>query len=333
MDLARKERISGIIFITMTLIGWSSVLLFLKYLTPYIDPWTANGWRYGLSALLWLPLLVVGLRRGTLPDGLWRRAVVPACINCIAQVCFAAAPYYIGAGLTAFLLRVNIIFSTVGAFVLFSDERPLARSGRFWTGMALLLGGSVGTVLLGAAPITGATATGVLLGLAAGAVYGMYGVSVRYYMRNIPSMTSFAVISLYTASGLVVLMAFFGSRGGMSALDLSSFNWFMLAASALIGIALGHVFYYSAIARLGVAVSAAIVLLAPFICGAASVVLFNEVLTRAQWLCGVVMICGAGFLLVAERARHRKPEPSTIPGATVEIDATTEPAPMMAERA
>ena len=89
---AQSSRGSGIFFVVATLIGWASVLLFLKYLVPFIDAWTANGWRYGISALLWLPLLVVGARRGTLPEGLWRRAMVPALFNCAGQVCFAWAP-------------------------------------------------------------------------------------------------------------------------------------------------------------------------------------------------------------------------------------------------
>lgn len=301
---SKEDRLSGILYIVLTLLGWSSVLLFLKHLTGFIDAWTANGWRYGLSALLWLPLLLAGAYRGTLPEGLWRRALVPALFNCVGQVCFAWAPYYIGPGLAGFLLRVNIIFSTAGAFILFADERLLARSPVFWSGLALVISGSIGTVLLSAAPIAGATATGVALGLVAGAFYGLYGVSVRYWMRGVPSMLSFAVISLYTAIAMISLMIPLADRGGLAVLDLSAFNWLMLVLSALIGIALGHVFYYSAIARLGVAVSAAVVQLAPFICGAASVIIFHEVLTRGQWACGAVMLLGAGVLLRAEGRRH-----------------------------
>lgn len=294
----------GIVYIVCTLLGWSSVLLFLKHLAPYIDAWTANGWRYGLSALLWLPILLCGSWRRTLPAGLWRRAVVPAVFNCIAQVCFAWAPYYIGPGLAAFLLRVNIIFSTAGALILFADERLLARSAVFWAGLVLVLLGSAGTVLMGATPIAGATATGVALGLVAGGFYGLYGVSVRYWMRGVPSMTSFAVISLYTAIAMIAIMLALADRRGMAVVDLSAFNWLMLVLSALVGIALGHVFYYAAISRLGVAVSAAVVQLAPFICGVASMIIFKEVLTAAQWLCGAVMLIGAVVLLRAEKSRH-----------------------------
>lgn len=325
MSAPREEsRFTGTIFIVLTLVGWASVLLFLKHLTPYIDAWSANGWRYGLSALLWLPILVRGSIRSSLPDRLWRRAICPAIFNCIGQICFALIPYYIGPGLGAFLLRVNIIFSTAGALILFADERVLVKSPKFWIGMVLVCGGSAGTMLLGGAPITGAAATGVILGLLSGAFYGFYGVSVRYFMHGVPAMTSFAVISLYTAIGMIALMIVYGNRGGLVVLDLSAFNWLMLVASALVGIALGHVFYYAAIARLGVAISAAVVQLAPFLCAAASTLIFNEILTRGQWLCGVIMLFGAATLIAAEKIRKR-PLTDRAPPFPVELEDAGSP--------
>lgn len=299
-----KYDATGILYIVLTLLGWASVLLFLKHLTPYIDGWTANGWRYGLSALMWLPLLVVTTLRGRLPDGLWRRAIVPSVVNCAGQVCFALIPYYIGPGLAGFLLRVALVSSTCGALILFADERLLIRSPRFWIGLFLVVLSAAGTIVFSAAPVEGATATGIVLGLIAGTVFGLYGVSVRHYMRDIPAATSFAVISLYTAAGMVALMLLFGETGGTAVFRLSAFNWMILVVSAVVGIALGHVFYYASIARLGVAVSGAIVQLAPFFCAAASVAIFGEVLTKGQWISGFVMLFGGFILLDAERRRR-----------------------------
>ena len=64
---ARRDRLTGIACVIGTLVGWASILLFLKHLAPFLDSWTTNGWRYGLSALMWLPLVVVGVWRKTLP--------------------------------------------------------------------------------------------------------------------------------------------------------------------------------------------------------------------------------------------------------------------------
>ncbi len=304
-ESGKKYDLAGIGFIVGTLIGWASILLFLKHLVPYLDAWTTNGWRYGISALLWLPLLLNGARKGVLPKGIWQRAIPASLFNCAGQILYARMPYYIGPGLGGFLIRVALISSTIGAFVLFADERVLLKSRLFWAGMAAVVAGSVGTVFLGHAPIGNATATGIVLGATSGAFFGLYGVCVRYFMRGIPSMTSFSVISLYTASVLVAIMLIVGKDHGGQVFELSAFNWFILVASALIGIAICHVSYYAAIARLGVAVSTAIVQLAPFLCAIGAYVWFNEVLSGLQWASGFVMMVGAMMLLTAEQQRPR----------------------------
>ncbi len=298
------SRAAGIAFVSMTLLSWGTVLLFLKHLAGHIDAWTANGWRYSIAALFWLPILLMGWRRGDLPERLWRRACIPAAFNIAGQVLYAFAPYYIGPGLAGFLLRVSLISSTAGALFLFVDERPLARSGTFWMGMALVAGGTVGTVLAGTTPLSGAGGFGIVMALLSGAFFGMYGVSVRYCMRGVPSLTAFSVISLLTAAGMVALMIPMGRRHGLEALDLSATNWFLLISSALVGIAAGHTCYYAAIARLGVAVSTAIVQISPFLTAIGGAILFSEVLTAGQWGSGFVMLGGAWLLLRAEQARH-----------------------------
>ncbi len=261
----------GACYVSVALLGWSSVLLFLHYLAPHIDVWTANGWRYGMCGLALLPMVGIGRRRGVVPPDIWRRAIPPAVFNSAGQVCFGASIYFIGPGLAGFLLRFSLVSSTFGAFALFADERVLLRSGVFWSGMLLIVVGSLATILLGAEPIVGDTVVGVLLGAAGGLLFGLYGVAVRYTMYGVPSLYSFSAISSLTALVMVALMLTLGRLHGLEAVTLA---WPLVAAlvsSALLGIVLGHIFFYAAIARLGVAVSGAIVQLAPFLGGVGSV--------------------------------------------------------------
>jgi drug/metabolite transporter (DMT)-like permease len=322
-----------VLFVTVTLLSWGSVLLFLKQLTGFIDAWTANGWRYGLSALFWLPLLLNHVVRGTLPHAIWRRAVVPSVFNVAGQVLYAFAPYYIGPGLAGFLVRVSLVSSTLGALAIFIDERALMKFRAFWIGMTLIVVGSVGTILLGAAPIRGATGVGVWCGISSGLCFGLYGVSVRYFMRGVPSMVAFSAISLYSAAGMIVLMIFFGKSHGLGVLELSGLNWFLLVSSAMIGIAIGHTCYYAAIARLGVAVSTAIVQIAPFIGGIASMLIFAEKLTSGQWISGFIMLGGAMMLLRAEQSRPRHVvKISTVPAFPVALEDVGDATALAAEK-
>lgn len=282
----------------LTLLGWSSVPLFLKHFAALIDPWTSNGWRYGFSALLWAPVLLHAARGRALPRRLWTLAFVPGVFNCLGQVCFTTAHYHIGPGLLTFGLRMQIIFVAAGAAMLFPTERRVVHSRGFLGGVALVLGGTIGVVLLGQADVTaGASGLGVGLAVASGLLFACYALAVRKFMHGIAPVTAFAAVSQYTAIGMVALMLAFGDRAGASVLDLAGMQIVWLLVSAVIGIALGHAFYYTAIARLGVAVSAGVIQLQPILVAVASYFLFGERLTAAQWACGAVAISGAGMIL------------------------------------
>lgn len=355
--MARIEfngRAWGILTIVMTLLGWSSIPLFLRHFAASIDPWTSNGWRYGFSALLWAPVLVVGLSRGTLPRGLWRASLVPALINAGSQTLFCWAHYKVEPGLLSFGLRANIVFSTVGAALFFAAERRVIRAPGYLAGLAMVVGGTLGTMLLGDEPLEGASLVGVLLAVASGAGFAGYALAVRHWMHGVPAIPSFAAISLLSAIPMVALMLVAGEPRaidgstlgparpvvvttgapdalgaveppaaserfrGAGALDLIGrpvmhhgepvavrmlgMTWgvdqfALLLISAVIGIALGHVFYYHSINTLGLAVSAAVVQLQPVFVSMGSLYLFGERLNAPQWLSGGVAVGGAVAIL------------------------------------
>src|SRR5262245_26340774 len=75
----------GISTLVLTLLGWSSIPLFLKSFIHEIDGWTANGWRYAFSAVIWAPMLLWAYRAPRAPAGLWRAALVPSLFNIAGQ--------------------------------------------------------------------------------------------------------------------------------------------------------------------------------------------------------------------------------------------------------
>ena len=313
-------RFGGGVTIIATLVGWSSVPLFLKHFSHLIDPWTSNGWRYGFSALLWLPVLVWGAARKSLPPRLWAAALIPAALNAASQSIFCFAHYKINPGLLTFGLRSNIVFTTLGAALFFAAERRVIRRPAYLVGLLMVVGGTAGTMLLGTDVLEGATLVGVLMAIASGAGFAAYSLSVRHFMHGVNALQAFAAISLYTAVVTTAMMLIWGEHGGADAWKLleqpsAVGGWAvpggqmtMLLLSAVVGIALGHVFYYYAIARLGVAVSAGIIQLQPFLVSLASFWLFGELLALPQWLSGGVGVIGAGVLLWAQhRAKVEAP--------------------------
>lgn len=316
--------------ILLTLAGWTSIPLFLKHFSHLIDPWTANGWRYGASALLWLPVLLIGARRGTLPKGLWRAALVPSVFNIGAQVCFAIAPYMVGPGLMTFSMRLQIVFLTVGAAMLFPAERRIIKARGFIIGISMVLLGTIATLAFKPGGLGGGTAGGVALSIAAGLLYACYGLAVRKNMHGLPPFTAFAAVSQYTAAAIAVLMLIFGDRSGATAIDLGPGQFWLLMLSAVIGIGIGHTLYFASIARLGLAVSAGVVQLQPITVSIGSFLLFDEKLTLTQWCGGLLAVAGAAIMLVAQHraaVRHAAAADQLAAG-TGAGEAGPEPAPV-----
>lgn len=291
----------GALMIVMTLLGWSSVPLFLHYFKDFIDVWTSNGWRYGFSALLWAPVLIIAAHRKRLPAGLWRAALVPSLVNATGQVFFAWAFYIIEPGLVTFGLRSQIIFAAIGAYLMFPSERRVITSPGYLIGGVIVLIGTSGAILLGEKAVDLTHALGITCAIGSGLLFAFYGLAVRKYMRGINSVLAFAAISQYTALVMVVLMMLIGERAGMGVVNLTGEQFAWLLISAVAGIALGHVFYYMSIARLGVAVSAGVLQLQPFGVAIGSYYFFSEVLTTAQWISGCTAVTGAILMLGVQR--------------------------------
>jgi len=298
----------GIATILLTLAGWTSIPLFLTYFAKHIDPWTANGWRYALSSLIWAPVLVWVWHKRTTPANLWRAALWPSVFNAAAQVGFGVAPYFIKPGLMTFSLRFQIVFVAIAAAMMFPAERAVIRKPTFIAGLGMVLLGTFATILLSPKGLGGGTGWGVLLAISSGLLYAAYGLSVRKFMHGMNPIVAFAAVSQYTSLVLVVLMLMFGKQSGWAIWELSSANLWLVALSSIVGIGLGHTFYFFSISRLGLAVSAGVVQLQPITVSIASMFIFKEELTRTQWITGCIAISGAALMLytqhvVAKRAK------------------------------
>jgi len=301
---------AGVAMILLTLAGWTSIPLFLRYFVKDIDAWTANGWRYGFSALMWLPVLLMHAFRGSTPDGLWRAAFWPSVFNIAAQVCFGLAPYYISPGLMTFGLRLQIVFLTIGAMLMFPGERRVVRSPYFLAGLVLLLAGTSATIAFKEGGFGDrASALGVSLSVASGLLYAAYSLAVRRSMHHLPAFTAFAAVSQYTGVGLLLLMFAFGDRMGGGAIDLSPFKFGLLLLSAIIGIGLGHTLYYAAIQRLGLVVATGVVQLQPVTVSLAALFIFGDVMRPIQWATGAAAITGAILMLIAQQRAASVPAP------------------------
>ncbi len=300
--MKRKIDTIGTSALVGAVVCWSTVPLFLKYFTGYIDGWTANGLRYPFAALLYIPWLISFWRKGVLSARMWKLALVPAGINMVSQVLWAWTPYFIDPGLMAFLVRLSTVWTVIGSFLLFADERSLLKSPLFWSGFILAMGGFVAMILGGPSTFGRATVIGIIMVVLTSIGWAGYQLSVRRNMQHIDSRAAFGMISLITSAGLVLGMFSFGQP--QQALQMPASVSVLVLLSGLVGIAMAHLLFYIALKRVGVAIASSTNLVSAFITALFSRLLFHEVLTWTQWMAGMALVVGGILLTRAQIHIH-----------------------------
>lgn len=282
-----------------SLVLWSLGPNFIKYLTGHVDLWTQNVLRYSVACLFWLPFLLFGLKRKRIETSVWRRALLPSGANIAFQSLWAAAFYYIDPAFMVLLNKSSVIWIVGFSLIFFVDERSLARSRYFWGGLILSMVGVIGVVYFKQDFAAHGTRTGVIIGLVTSLMWAAYTLSVKIAFRDIDSRSGFSVISIYTVIGLSALGLMFGRLS--DCLKMPAWPWACVVISAVASIALSHVFYYTAIKRIGATVPALVVLAQPFAVFAISHIVFGETLTGLQLFFGVVLLAGAALAIWAQR--------------------------------
>lgn len=283
---------------------WSVAPIFIKLLTGVLDSWTQNALRYGVACLFWLPFLAAANRNGTFDRRIWKRALLPSALNIFTQSCFTASFYSIDPAFVDLTGKSSVLWIMGFSLLLFPRERALLRSKRFWSGMALSAAGLLGVIAFHEGFGQKREMTGVAWTQIAAAGWAAYTLTIRLRFADIDSRAGFAVISLYTTAGLTVLALVFGHTE--ACLVLTGRQWFWVVFSAILGIAISHVLYYSALRRIGATIPALVMLAVPFCILSLSHWVFGETLTAMQWPFGIMLLAGAGLAIWSQE--HLRPE-------------------------
>lgn len=298
---------------------WGAVPVLLRQLTSSVDSWTANGFRYPFSALFYWPILWQAWQQGKLTRRLMWVCLMPALLTLGGQVMWALAPYYLSASAVGFLVRFAMLWAISLAMLLFVDERRLLRHPMFYTGLFLSLGGFVAFMFPPDGTTLELTPQGILIMFFCSLFFGLYTVSIRHYLQSVPPVLAFGLVSQFVSLGLLAAMMWWGSPSVLAQLQPQA--WLMLMASSVLGIALGHVFLYSAIQHLGAAITTGAQSATPFVTAALAFTFIGERLSAWQWAAGLTIVVGALVLISsqsaiqsdADRSRQRRPHSDKSP--------------------
>ena len=296
---SKKFDITATLACLGTLTFWALGPILIKYLAGYIDSWTQNLLRYAVGCLFWLPFLLFGIKRKQIDTKIWRKALLPAVPNIVMQCLWAGGFYYIGPAFMVLLTKTSILWVAVFSFILFTDERALIRSKRFWLGLVLSAVGVVGVMYYNEDFAATKTIIGIIIALACAFTWAIYTVSIKIAFKDIASHHSFAVISIYTVAGLFVLALLFGDIG--KCMSMGFLRWASVVISGITAISLGHVLYYVAIKRIGATIPALVILSQPLLVLAISNVAFGESMNATQLFYGVALLIGSAFAIWAQQ--------------------------------
>ncbi|OFW54438.1 MAG: hypothetical protein A2146_06285 [Actinobacteria bacterium RBG_16_67_10] len=276
-----------------TILLWALNLSVTKYiLTHGLGPLPYATVRYGLAALIFVGLTLVAertlrIQRRHLP--LVALAAVALWLN---QLSFVFALNLSTASTIGLVLGAIPIFTAVLGLLL-GTEHP---SRRFWMAAAISAVG-VAFVALGAGGEVSASHVGILLGLATGATWAAYSVTVAPLMQTYsPSRVSAMVVPatwiLLAVSGL--------PKTAEQDWSLGWEIWALLLFATLGPLVLTNVLWFRSIHKIGPAKATLAVNLQPFVAAVLAVILLSEPLSWLQILGGVLI--GVAILFVRRRA-------------------------------
>ena len=286
------------------IISWSVNPIFVKYLTYDTDVWTQNLLRYIVACLFWLPVLIWAISKGRVDKKIWYRSLIPVIANVIMQSLWVMAFYYIDPAFMNLLDKSSFLWIMVLSLFLFTEERVLLRSRRFWTSVILSITGIAGVMLFDKRFGTLQTTVGILLVLSAAILWSIYTVSVKIAFKDIDSRYGFSVISIYTVIGLFIPALFVGDL--KQSFSLGAKPWIYIIVSSILSIALSHVFYYTAIKRIGAMIPALSLLATPFIVIVLSGIFFKERLNGWQLFSGILLLAGCALAIWSQE--HLNPQ-------------------------
>lgn len=283
----------GLLALAFVIVTWSLIPIVLKYFSYRLDRWTVTGFRSLVATGFLLPFFLRECRLGRVSPGIWRRALWPSVFNLGGQILWSVAPYYNQAGILMFVGRSAFLFSILYSIILLPEERRTARSPAFLVGAALTVSGLF-LMFLGCRSAQGTSPAGLLIMIGTAACWGMYGVSLKTWLKPDPAGHSFPLVCIYTSPVYAIIFFVFGEPASLA--DLSAPDLGLLIISAILAIGLGHTFSWLVFRTFGPILTEGFYQTIPFFAAVLAGLLLGEQLVPFQWAGGITIICGSGVL-------------------------------------
>ena len=284
-------KLVGMLLIALSAAGFGTLALFSHYAyADSMDTFSILFFRFSLSSIVML--VVLGLRRESLPRGstLFKLVMMGVLGYVGSSFAYLTALRYASSGLVALLLYLYPTFVMLLAILLRHEK------------FTMMKGTALGIALIGTALTVdpaGGEALGVLLAIAAAAIYAIYIILGTQVLKGVSVIQSTTVIfaSAGTVSG--VLMMVNGPQ-----LPAANTGWIAILSIVIITTVLPVIAFLAGLERVGATNAAMLSTLEPIVTVILGAVWLNETL-RPATLIGGGLILVAVLLVIQSQLRHR----------------------------
>lgn len=277
---------------------WSMGIIFIKYLSKYFTVSMQNFLRY-LSAALFL--LIISLLLGKFNINFIKRnfryIFLAASTVFLYQTISINGVYLISTTIATILMKLNVFFTSIMAYIVYSDERELILSKRFLIGLFLAFFGTMGIATdgfnIGNLSFSNQDFIGYILIILGAFFWSLYTIIMKKIVANVDKLFLTAIIFIFS-SPMFIPLVFFEEYFLQ---DIGFEIFLVLILSGVLSVGLGNALNYISIEGLGASIASVIQLLTPFFTGIFSYIFLGERISLADMFFGIMVIIGCSIIL------------------------------------
>jgi len=294
MAMPEKEKLKPALAAFTASLLWALGVALIKYLSTSFTIIQQNFSRYLTAALFLFFIYSYSRKKMPLDKRRLARALGPAFLVFLFQVFATTGVYLTKASIVAFLLRLNVVFLAVLAFIIYKDERYIIKDPLFLFGLLLGIVGVGGLTFKGGFDTSFIDLGAFLAGLSA-LIWALFTVSIKYFLREEDALAYSSIV--YLEAGLMftpflILEILDNGFTSFSLLELA-----ILLFSGVVSIGIGNWMNMIAIKNLGAIIPSMVQMMTPFLTTFFSYLLLGETVTIIEVFFGVLIVISSGCSL------------------------------------
>ncbi|RLE73230.1 MAG: hypothetical protein DRJ37_00845 [Thermoprotei archaeon] len=275
-------------------LSWALGVALIKYLSASFTIVQQNFSRYLMAAFFLFALYSYFRREIPLSSERLVRALGPAFLVFLFQTPATTGIYLTKASTVAFLLRLNVVFLAVLAFIIYEDERRIIKDPLFLLGLLLGMVGVGGLTFKSGFDLNLIDLGAFLAGLSA-LMWALFILSIKYFLKEEDALAYSSIV--YLEAGLMFMPFLVIEIPNSGFISPSPLELIILLFSGVISIGIGNWMNMVAVKNLGAMIPSMIQMLTPFLAAFFSYLLLGENMTVIEAFFGVLIVIGSGCSL------------------------------------